>query len=711
MIEALSISTGHEAATDRAGESSHGESNRAVGMSFGVPTDLGFAHLPERVRREVSTTLRVMECIHRARTVNQGCQAQAAKFAGRRGFSAPSLRRKYDAFRASGGDWRVLIDRAKAGPDWQERDVRLPRDFVDYWKSLCDRNKRKWRPAHGALRRQWQLWREGDRSQAIPGYAQPPAPEPGTDLPAGWSYRNLTRSQYLPTRFETDATRVGRTRALENGPKVLTTRVGLEVGQYLLFDDFWHDFKVVVQGQRQAQRLLQYHALDLFSGCLIARGYKPALENEVTGVQERLKEVEMVHLVCHILQTHGYRPAGTHLVVEHGTATIRADLEETLLRISDGKIQVDRGGRFGASAFAGYYGGPKKGNPRLKAALESIGNLISNRTADERFFPGQTGSNSRLNMPEDLVGRDAEARLLLRAAAALPPEDVAKLALPFLGLDEAIWLAEAVQEEINQRTDHVLEGWEAAGLLAHEWRLDPASNHWRPRQELLAMPPERRAAIEALVTTEPHLLQSRRMSPAEVWQAGRKGLRRLAGHQVALILREHSTGGAREVSVEEGRIEFQGQDLGGAHSFLAELVTGQGPARMLADGERFEAVLNPLAPQRLYLFDARGRFQGHCPATRRPCRADADALAEENKRLAKIQGDLLKPVAARGAAVTRARNERMAQNIEVLQGGRLTPEAAVAPVRASASSRRVVQDALKNDLPDETEVEVDLHDW
>lgn len=709
MIEALSIPTDHEAAQDRAGESSPGESNRAVGMSFCMPTDLGFAHLPERVRKEVSTTLRVMECIHRARSVNQGCRAQAAKFAGRRGFSAPSLRRKYDAYRASGGDWRVLIDRAKAGPDWQEREVRLPRDFVDYWKSLCDRNKRKWRPAHGALRRQWQLWRDGDRSQAIPGYAQAPAADPGTDLPAGWSYRNLTRPQYLPTPFETDATRVGRTRALENGPKVLTTRAGLEVGQFILFDDFWHDFKVVVPGQRVAQRLLQYHALDLFSGCLIARGYKPAMDNEITGVQERLKEVEMVHLVCHILQTHGYRPAGTQLIVEHGTATIREELEETLLRISDGKIQVGRGGRFGAAAFAGHYGGPKKGNPRFKAALESIGNLISNRTADERLFPGQTGSNSRLNMPEDLVGRDAEARLLLRAAAALPPEEVAKLALPFLGLDEAIWLAESIQEEINLRTEHNLEGWEAARLMAHEWRLDPTSDHWRPRQELLEMAPERRAAIEALVTTDAHLVQSRRMAPAEVWQAGRQRLRQLAGHQVALILREHTKDGAREVSVAEGRIEFQAQDLGGAHSFLAELVSGQGPARMLADGERYEAVLNPLSPQRLYVFDAAGRYQGHCPASTRPSRGDAEELAAENKRLARIQSDLLKPVAARGAAVTRARNERMASNIAVLQGGRLTPEAAATPKRAS--SRSVVRDALKNDLPEDRAMEVDLHDW
>ena len=102
----------------------------------------------------------------------------------------------------AGHDFRSLINRAKI-PERRN----LPAEFIEFWRSLCERNQRKCKPAHRAL---VAAWRSG---AAIPGYEG--TDQPRHEIPAGWDYSNLMR--YRPAKFELATMRQGH--RLRQGPR------------------------------------------------------------------------------------------------------------------------------------------------------------------------------------------------------------------------------------------------------------------------------------------------------------------------------------------------------------------------------------------------------------------------------------------------------------------------------------------------------------
>ena len=587
-----------------------------------------YLQLPEEVRREVDAW------VHELSTVTRPVQRSLAGVAARLGVSAQTARRKYDAWRAA-RDWRQLVNRSKV-PAERGLDV----EFVDWWKKLCEQNGRKCRPAHREFIRRW---RAGEHLPGVDNTL------PRHELPPGTSYDNLMR--FRPTKFELTASRIGRSAAADERPLVFTTRVGLAVGQYFVFDDMWHDFKVIALGQRRPMRLLQLHAHDLYSGCQFARGIKPRLEDEATGKSIGLKEDEMLFLVAHVLDTHGYRAEGCTFLVEHGTAAIREDIERALFDLTKGKIVINRSGIEGAAAFAGQYAGRSKGNFRLKAALESLGNLIHNETASLLQFPGQTGSNSRVNLPEELHGRERHADALLKAMLALPADRAAQLRLPFLEVSQARWLVEALMDRINTRTDHELEGWEEAGLTAVDYSLPGVGTI--TGEAVMQLEPEKRSAVLAVGSPI-----ARKLSPKEVFDQGRRSLARFQPAQTAALL--HTRAG-REVKVGNDRlITFEDESISPAPLMYE--------ARTFAPGEKFEIVVNPFAPQTAHLFDARGAWVGVVDAWQKIRRDDVEGLHRQMGRAAQIERQLLQPLAARGAEMTRDRIADAQHNADVLGG-------------------------------------------
>lgn len=641
---------------------------------FAIPeTDsVEFAKLPEEVRQDARRVLRTLAAIHAADNKITACKVHAAQFQGRRGFTWQSLRRKYYDY-IEEWNWRRVIDRAKAGRNYWvgPNAAPLAESFLEYWRQLCQENGRKSKPAHRKLVAQWRAWRAGDRAAAIPGYEVCPPESAGTGLPRGWEYSNLMR--YQPTRFELKAARQGRSAAAEFRPLGLTTRRELMVGQYYLFDDFWHDFMVVVLGQRRAQRLLQFHCLDLFSGCNFARGYKPVLENEMTGATERLKEAEMIFLVAHVLSTFGYREEGTSLVVEHGTAAIQPDLEAKILELTGGLVKVERGGIEKAAAFAGMYDGRSKGNYRFKAALESLGNLIHNETADMARIPGQTGSNSRVNLPEELHGRQKHTDALLAAMATLTPERAALLRFDFVEFTQAVWLMNEIHDRINGRIDHELEGWKEAGLTTVEWRM-ALDQPWLPMTRLQSLPEAQRAALQPYIASQEGLIQTRKLSPKEVFTVGQRGLTKLPPHKTATLLYELARRSG-ECTVRDRMIEFEDKTLSPSPlAYLADARLPGRPAERLPDGEKYTPVVNPLDLAQLHLFNAKGGYVGACQRRDVPSRADVEAIHRQCGEVARIERELLEPVARRGAAMTRQRIENARHNAAVLGGQPITPE-------------------------------------
>jgi hypothetical protein len=117
------------------------------------------------------------------------------------------------------------------------------------------------------------------------------------------SYGNLNR--YSPSRAEKLVTRIGPVAASAVRKKVLTSRVGLRLGQFVEFDDQVYDQKVNFFGrvQSRAMRPLGFNALDLLSGFPASYSFKPTLWNDALKVKEQLKEIDMMWFI-HQLPLH-----------------------------------------------------------------------------------------------------------------------------------------------------------------------------------------------------------------------------------------------------------------------------------------------------------------------------------------------------------------------------------------------------------------------
>jgi len=588
-----------------------------------------FMRLPLDLRQELELWLAELT------GVCKPIQKSLAAVAARMGVSMKTARRKYDMWRQS-RNWRALLNKSKV-PEARG----LAPEFVSYWQGLCKQNGRKCAPAYREFVRQF---RSG---QPIPGID---ATVSRDKLPLGYGYDNLMR--YRPSDFELTAARIGRSAAADCRPKLALTRVGMSVGQRYIFDDLWHDFQVITVGQRRPMRLLQLHAMDLFAACNFARGLKARVEDEATGKSVGLKQHEMLFLVAHVLSEFGYHPDGCVLMVEHGTAALADQIEQALFDLTAGRVTVERSGIDGAAAFAGQYGGVSKGNFRFKAALESSGNLIHNETANLIQFPGQTGSNSRINKPEELHGRLRHADALIKAIETLPAERAAALRLPFLEVNQAKWLVEEVMERINQRTEHDLEGWLQAGLTTMDFDIPDVGII--SAGKFLAMPPEKQAALQAIATPVP-----RKMSPREVFDQGRSRLVRLRPEKTALLLKDAA---GREVTVgTDHLITFEDASISPA------------PLRYLAHhfaaGDKFTCVVNPMSPNTAHLFNARGGWVGVVTVWQTVQHDDIEGLKRQMGAARKVESELLTPLAATGARMIKARIEDAQHNAEVLGGG------------------------------------------
>lgn len=621
-------------------------------------SDTAFLRLPAAERTAVTRRIAAVKSIAAADNKSRAATALAGEWHDR-GMSAKRLLTLYYAWangtdRYPAGDWRHLMRHSVAGPAyWQgggrrRTAIPLDRDTVEHFVSLEIEYQRKSREAYRKLVR---TYRAGDPIPGLP---------PGTDrrkLPAGWSYSNfMARARQIRGKWDLVAARIGRIAAADHRPKVLTTRVGLEVGQYYLFDDMWHDFQVVAIGQRRPMRLLQLHALDLFSGCQFARGLKPRMEDPETGKRINLTEDEMLFLLVHVLQDFGWRGAGCTLMVEHGTAAIRDDVEAALSDITGGQVSVQRSGVERVGSIAGLYGPVGRGNFRFKAHLESLGNLIHNATAGVLEFPGQVGANSRISKPEEEENRSRQYSLLQRVLVALPPALIQQLCLPYLEERKACDLINEVMERVNRRDDHDLEGWERAGLTTVDYELPGVGR--LPQSHVLALEPVKRQAVVAAATPV-----ARRLSPREVWDRGAGRLTRLRPEQAAALLCGRH---GQEVAVKGGLIEF------------CDRAISPDPLRYkahtLADGTKFRAVVNPFSAGVVHLFDAVGRWCGACEAWGPVGKSDTAALHRQMGQAAHVERLWMDRLAPRAERINRARLTSSTRNAEVLRQAVEKPE-------------------------------------
>lgn len=592
------------------------------------PAFRAFIDLTDAAKVTVQHRLAVVEP---ALTVRRGhCQILRVQ-AERHGLSFPTVHRWFKAARS--GRLDLIVDKRRDSHLWQrkrgEGSIVLPQADIVLWQSYCLKFNGRTDANKAAYRQLIRDWRAAKVTTTQPRDGL-------RDHPAGWSYANLQRHQ--PTDYERAAVRQGAFAASAHRPKVLTTRVGLRVGQYYVGDDALHDHLVNWQGHGRGGpvRVVEASVLDLYSAAQVHWGLRPRAPR-ADGTTENLTEREVRWIVAATLRDRGYRTdkLGTTWLIEHGTFTIR----EPLARVLQDQfgIRVEMSGIQHAKGWVGAWGGKGGGNPRFKAALESHHRLKHTELAS---VPMQVGLNSRTAKPEELAAAlkySGWVETLAEQLAIVAPHLVPYVLRPDMPLARFEELLDRTYAMINARRDHELEGWAQCGHVSTGYLI---GEQLAPVEALVPY-----AAAAGLTVAEygrrlgdSGLARNLVLSPADVWAQGRRELSPLPSHGVAAILGNDL---AIERKVTAGEFVFEDAELGlGEHRFWGLVTSPEGARTYLPNGETFQVQGNPWAPDELCVWDAKGRFLGIAARHHRENRADAEAMQRQFKAVADYDAEL-----------------------------------------------------------------------
>lgn len=547
-------------------------------------------------RREVLEWDRDMQALAAAGSGMRGRTAQ--RIATRRGITLSAVNQKYYGWQKQG--WMALLNKAKVKPS-----ATLPPTFVEFWKSLIDSHQRRKttvKQAFRALQARLVAWERdgGDAGSdhAIPGYVTAPRRTQGTGLPAGWSYDTLNRLK--PGEHERVLRSKGTKAYSAMLPPVRASRVGMEVGQLIFFDDEQPDVYVNFVGtNRRPMRPLGFHALDFVSGANLAAGFRPQILTEDAVKSLTLRQFEW--FVVHVLTSVGYRPDGTTLTGEMGTAKFTDRFQEALGIVTGGKVTTDHSGRFGDPAFRGMlYEGQSTGNFRYKAPIESWFNLLRNEMS---ALQGATGRN-RDEAPEETPGLVRANTWFLKQLEELPVERRMLLVSPIMEWGQFVREAHHIIRRINERTDHAIREYEELGFTVPVIEVEGREF---PLRLSVGMDPAQRAKLELLIATGHSRI--RRLSPAEVITQQATRLKRLRGWHVPALMPDDA---ARLVAVaKDFTLRVRDQDLGADELIYIAAATDQhGRQISLTRGEEYLCYVNPYDAGTMQVCEAAGPRRG-----------------------------------------------------------------------------------------------------
>ena len=654
---------------------------KLIPLNTEVQSDKAFIALPINLQNFVFARLRAVREIHNAPNTSRAVSVIAARYGHARGWTEGTIRNfYYNMLRQR--DWRVLLDYARAG--WKRKVLlnqpELSPEFCQWLGSKWSHRQRgKFLSAYVDLKAQYRRWRSGHADAAIPGYGACPPARPDTCLPPGWSEGNLRRiAKQNASHAARKMINIGpkATRA-EFGYKLPATREGREVGEIIMPDDVKNDFKVLWKGK--GSELWSLHILDYASGCSVMHGDKPTQEGD-DFVKEHLKEADILFLVGSYMSNIGYRPAGTTFFCERASATIRPDDADALDNMTDGAILVKISPRGGGPGVDGLFAGRNAGLPTWKASLESFFNLLHNRCDDMLEFPGQTGSNSRLNKPEGLALMQSTDEALAKAIQIFTPEIQKLIQFNMLQCRTACGALAARIEFCNQRRDHNLEGWDECGNIVPAFRLHDSMD-FIPFSKTDGMAPDQLEQLRRLLATQPNLIGEVSLSPREVFDAGAKKLRRFTLAQTASWLaRVEDEKYCKDRPVKQGVIEFACDEIN-PHApvvFGPTIRDAEGREETLHGDSKYLVRVNTYDPRVAWLYDARGVFQG--VSRRQSPRADRtnpDTMQEHFKAAARVQSGYLREARQLAAPITQRAVDILDNNNRVISQ-HLDAEAALA---------------------------------
>lgn len=648
----------------------------------GIP---GWAELPAEQRAQV-------RALHAACKVIAGTSykniiqayKEAALSMSSRGIkiSWQTVQRKYTAWRDS-GSLSALVDKRYLANKPSRARTSDPA-FLAYWYALQTRCQRNGGQAYEILCR---IWR--NKEEVIPGYEDWPS---WPSLPIGWSKANLMRRK--PNRLELTVMRQGISAAASLTEMVLTTRVGVEAGEFYVSDDNWLDTYVVCG--KQIVRPLQLGCIDIATGKMVHWGMMPRLMRD-NGTHMGLSESYMRQFVAALLSNVGINTGkGTTLVVENGTAAIRQAMEEKLLSIFGGAVTVHRSGLEGKQqALLRGYCGQAHGNPRDKTRLESVWNLAANLWSS--WLPAPSGHDR--TPPEWIAGMKKEQEQLLKAQGYLEIKDPARVAMlrhlmPTFEQLTTDW-AWRVYDAFNSRTDHNLEGWERMGLVVPQVRLSTDSE-WITLSD--SIPEEDRMMLLQMSSRDPERLQrARRMSPAEAWDTmtrRQSPLRRATQWEVVDLLSQDM---AVKTQVQGAYIVLKNKAISAdRYYYPSTIITPEGYERRLPSGMDVYVMPNIFDDKHLYLIDDRGRILGMATLQQRAPYYDQDAVRSAMGRKRQANAAALQETrvhhARKEAAIveTRIYNNAVAKGLPVTIPALLDAEQHDSDITPTPSEKRTI---------------------
>lgn len=655
-------------------------------MTHDGPTDLMLDDLtPDdatRVRLIERTCKWLLDQTYPTKHFEQAAVDLTARLRGLKGpagraVSAKTLTRLYYRYKAAGCRWQSLLD-GRSSTANRRKARTANKAFRAHLALLATRHKRC---LASAVR---ELYEEWENCKPIPGY-EGLNYEPGIPLPSGWSMDNLLR--LMPDRKALSIVTQGVRAAANDLRQAYGTRAGGWPCSYVMFDDVWLNILATgygEDGKMQLGRPLQLGCLDYYTGRRLCWGTKIRTKRE-DGTSVQLNADEMLFLLCDFLHNVGYSPRGTVLVVEHGTAAISEAVKDQLALLTNGLVRVERSGMQGVRQ-AGAFPGRAVGNPRFKASIEVWHSLLHNYMDG---YATQTGTNR--TEPEPLWGLREECNDLLKKGGQLAPERDLAL-MPYApSLRELADDLTRLVGQINNRSDHELEGWEACGFTRLEFSLN-GRDGWAP---LDSLDPQAAAMAKAMALGNPALLRTRRLSPQEAWELSLRDpvnkLIRLSAAECVTLMGAH-----RKFKLTMRGGAFKIKDSSRHHEQLlydACVTDARGNERILPAGGTYFGVLNPFNCN-LFILDDRDRVLGEAPLIHRFSHTDEAARLREFGRVQHLRAQQLASAELLAAPDTAAMQTRRDYNKRIIDGEPFDPlglsdaETLQAPSKRSARQRQ-----------------------
>jgi hypothetical protein len=494
-----------------------------------------FTSLPDRAQAVI---LDKLQWLSRLNTARRGTKDSIVKAAARAlDVSPQGFRRYITAYKRRG--WKGLKDERLAGAGSKG----LPPKFKSWVAGLFDPHQRDNDDGMEVWRKvidRWETWRRtGDHRHAIDGYDFPPAPDPSTGYPVGWSYDNIL-TYCRPKAPARAMSKHGEKSAAAHLPPILTTRIGSAVLSRRLFDDqdldnMLADGFLACAGISDTQKPVSFNCLDFYVAKHLDHHLRALYKEPDTQRAKTLTGMEFVWFVIKQLQTWGYRTdaLGSELIFEHGTANTwknkelftfqgKASFEDAIHTVTGGHVFVNRSGKYEGPIFSELCFKPQStGNFKFKTWLESAFRLL--RTYMQAL-PGPLGSNQRINGKDETYGiKLVERKLLTAISEVVDPETRMLLAgsieHELLDFQTFHALVNAVYRAVNGRTMHSLEGWPQCGFTVPLWRPSDTSENWFTREELEAIecPVERQMLKRRIAANRDVLTKIDKLSPDEAF--------------------------------------------------------------------------------------------------------------------------------------------------------------------------------------------------